>query len=37
MLRESDGVVTKAATKLGLQRTTLHAMMRKLDISRKDF
>ncbi len=37
MLRESDGVVTKAATKLGLQRTTLHAMMRKLEISRKDF
>ncbi len=37
VLRESDGVVTKAATRLGLHRTTLNAMMRKLGISRKDF
>jgi transcriptional regulator with GAF, ATPase, and Fis domain len=37
VLRESDGVVTAAATKLGLHRTTLNAMMRKLGISRKDF
>ena len=37
ILRESEGVVTKAATRLGLHRTTLNAMMRKLGISRKDF
>ncbi len=37
VLRESGGVVTAAATKLGLHRTTLNAMMRKLGISRKDF
>ena len=36
VLRESDGVVTLAAARLGLHRTTLNAMMRKLDISRKD-
>ncbi len=36
VLRESDGVVTTAATRLGLHRTTLNAMMRKLSISRKD-
>jgi PAS domain S-box-containing protein len=35
-LRESGGVVTTAATRLGLHRTTLNAMMRKLCISRKD-
>ncbi len=37
VLRECDGVVTTAATRLGLHRTTLNAMMRKLGISRKDF
>lgn len=37
VLRESNGVVTAAATKLGLHRTTLNAMMRKLSISRMDF
>jgi PAS domain S-box-containing protein len=37
VLRESTGVVTAAATRLGLHRTTLNAMMRKLGISRKDF
>ncbi len=37
VLRESGGVVTQAATRLGLHRTTLNAMMRKLGISRKDF
>jgi formate hydrogenlyase transcriptional activator len=37
VLRESDGVVTRAATRLGLHRTTLNAMMRKLGIYRKDF
>jgi transcriptional regulator of acetoin/glycerol metabolism len=36
VLRECGGVVTKAATRLGLHRTTLNAMMRKLGISRKD-
>jgi len=37
MLRESGGVVTAAAVRLGLHRTTLNAMMLKLNISRKDF
>ena len=36
VLRESAGVVTTAAARLGLHRTTLNAMMRKLSISRKD-
>ncbi len=36
VLRESSGVVTTAATRLGLHRTTLNAMMRKLGISRRD-
>jgi PAS domain S-box-containing protein len=36
VLRESGGVVTTAATRLGLHRTTLNAMMRKLGITRKD-
>ncbi len=36
VLRETNGVVSAAATRLGLPRTTLNAMMRKLDISRKD-
>jgi transcriptional regulator with GAF, ATPase, and Fis domain len=36
MLRESGGVVTTAATRLGLHRTTLNALMRRLGISRKD-
>jgi transcriptional regulator with GAF, ATPase, and Fis domain len=36
VLRESEGVVTTAATRLGLHRTTLNAMMRKLGISRQD-
>jgi transcriptional regulator with GAF, ATPase, and Fis domain len=36
VLRESGGVVTTAATRLGLHRTTLNAVMRKLGISRKD-
>ncbi len=37
VLRESGGVVTTAATRLGLHRTTLNAMLRRLGISRKDF
>ncbi len=36
VLRETGGVVSAAATRLGLPRTTLNAMMRKLGISRKD-
>jgi PAS domain S-box-containing protein len=36
VLRESGNVVSTAATRLGLHRTTLNAMMRKLGISRKD-
>jgi formate hydrogenlyase transcriptional activator len=37
VLRETGGVVSTAATRLGLPRTTLNAMMRKLAISRQDF
>lgn len=37
VLRESRGVVSTAALRLGLRRTTLNAMMRKSGISRKDF
>jgi formate hydrogenlyase transcriptional activator len=37
VLRDSGGVVTMAAARLGLHRTTLNAMMRKLGISRKDW
>lgn len=37
VLRETRGVVSKAATRLGMPRTTLNAMMRRLGISRKDF
>ena len=36
ILRQNDGVVSTTATRLGLPRTTLNAMMRKLGISRKD-
>jgi transcriptional regulator with GAF, ATPase, and Fis domain len=36
IFRESAGIVTTAATRLGLHRTTLNAMMRKLGISRQD-
>jgi PAS domain S-box-containing protein len=37
VLRESGGVVTTAATRLGLHRTTLNALMKRLGIERKDF
>ena len=37
VLKESAGVVTTAANRLGLHRTTLNAMMRKLGITRNDF
>jgi formate hydrogenlyase transcriptional activator len=36
VLRETGGVVSKAATRLGMPRTTLNALMGKLGISRKD-
>jgi PAS domain S-box-containing protein len=36
VLKETGGVVSTAATRLGMPRTTLNAMMRKLGISRKD-
>jgi DNA-binding NtrC family response regulator len=36
VLRETGGVVTAAATRLGLPRTTLNALMRKLKITRDD-
>ena len=36
VFRESDGVISTAATRLGMPRTTLNAMMAKLGISRGD-
>jgi transcriptional regulator with GAF, ATPase, and Fis domain len=36
VLRETGGVISEAANRLGMPRTTLNAMMRKLGISRKD-
>jgi transcriptional regulator with GAF, ATPase, and Fis domain len=36
VLQETAGVVSTAASRLGIPRTTLNAMMRKLGISRKD-
>jgi transcriptional regulator with GAF, ATPase, and Fis domain len=36
VFRESGGVVSAAATRLGIPRTTLNAMMKKLGISRGD-
>jgi PAS domain S-box-containing protein len=36
VLRETGGIVSKAAARLGMPRTTLNALMRKLAISRKD-
>ncbi len=36
VLRETGGVVSKASARLGMPRTTLNALMRKLGISRKD-
>lgn len=35
VLRETGGVVSNAATRLGMPRTTLNALMRKLGVSRK--
>ena len=36
ILREKGGVISAAAVSLGMPRTTLNAMMRKLGISRGD-
>ena len=36
VLRETGGVISAAATRLGMPRTTLNAMMQKLGISRQD-
>jgi len=36
VLREAGGIVSKAAARLGMPRTTLNALMRKLGISRDD-
>ena len=36
ILRETGGVIRQAAARLGMPRTTLNALMRKLGISRKD-
>ncbi|MEO5923674.1 MAG: sigma 54-interacting transcriptional regulator [Bryobacteraceae bacterium] len=36
VLGESGGVISEAASRLGMPRTTLNAMMRKLGVSRKD-
>ena len=36
VFRETGGVVSAAATRLGIPRTTLNAMMKKLGISRDD-
>ena len=36
VFRETGGVISDAATRLGMPRTTLNAMMKKLGISRSD-
>jgi transcriptional regulator with GAF, ATPase, and Fis domain len=36
IFRESDGVISTTATRLGIPRTTLNAMMKKLGLSRAD-
>ena len=36
VFRETGGVISAAAVRLGVPRTTLHAMMKKLGISRSD-
>jgi transcriptional regulator with GAF, ATPase, and Fis domain len=36
VLRETGGVISEAATRLGMPRTALNALMGKLGISRKD-
>ena len=34
---ESDGVISAAANRLGVPRTTLNTMLRKLGVARKDY
>jgi transcriptional regulator with GAF, ATPase, and Fis domain len=36
VLRSTGGVISSAAIRLGMPRTTLNAMMRKLGITRED-
>jgi transcriptional regulator with GAF, ATPase, and Fis domain len=36
VLKESDGVISAAATRVGMPRTTLNALMQRLGISRQD-
>ena len=36
VLRKTGGVISAAANRVGVPRTTLNAMMRKLGITRKD-
>jgi DNA-binding NtrC family response regulator len=36
VFRQTGGVVTATATRLGIPRTTLYAMMKKLEITRSD-
>ena len=36
VLRETNGVISKAAVRLAMPRTTLNALMRKLGVERKD-
>jgi formate hydrogenlyase transcriptional activator len=36
VFRETGGIVSSTATRLGVPRTTLNAMMKKLGISRND-
>jgi formate hydrogenlyase transcriptional activator len=36
IFRETGGVASTAASRLGMPRTTLNAMMKKLGISRRD-
>ncbi|MEO8053395.1 MAG: helix-turn-helix domain-containing protein, partial [Acidobacteriota bacterium] len=37
VLRDTGGVVSSAAIRLGMPRNTLNAMMKKLGITRRDF
>jgi transcriptional regulator of acetoin/glycerol metabolism len=36
VFRETEGVISAAAARLGVPRTTLNALMKKLGISRSD-
>ena len=37
VLRETNRMISAAASRLGVPRTTLNGMMRKLGIGRKDY